>query len=542
MVMSVFESFSIDNIFPYALALAFLLGFAARSTGLPPMVGFLIAGFLLNALGVQGSETIDKVGDFGVTLLLFTIGLKLKVRDLLRAEVWAGASVHAGISVVVFGLVFYGLAIVGLSLFAGLDLPAAVLLGFAGSFSSTVFAVKILEEKGESGSLHGRTAIGILIMQDIFAVLFLTFSTGKIPAPWAPVLLGLYFARPILGYLLNRVGHGELVPLFGLFAAVGLGAELFDLANLKPDLGALLLGMLMAAHPRASEVANALFGLKELLLIGFFLSIGLAGTPTLEHVMIAILLMLLIPFKTVLFFWLLTRFRLRARSSLLAALSLSNYSEFGLIVAAISVANGWLSPDWLLIMALAVSISFVLAAPLNAASHRIYSRWSPNLAKFETRERHPEDQPIDVAGMQTVIFGMGRIGTGAYDFARKYHGNEVVGIDSDMAVVEAHLSAGRNVLHGDATDADFWRRVVTQPEDAPRYALLTMSEHSANRHAVEQMRSIGFRGFIAALAKHADEAADLETAGADLAIDIYAEAGAGFAAEISRRLESAPGS
>ena len=64
----------------------------------------------------------------------------------------------------------------------------------------------------------------------------------------------------------------------------------------------------------------------------------------------------------------------------------------------------------------------------------------------------------------------------------------------------------------------------------------------ANRHAVEQMRSIGFRGFIAALARHADEAADLETAGADLAIDIYAEAGAGFAAEISRRLESAPGS
>jgi glutathione-regulated potassium-efflux system ancillary protein KefC len=540
--MSVFESFSIDNIFPYALALAFLLGFAARSTGLPPMVGFLIAGFLLNALGVQGSETIDKVGDFGVTLLLFTIGLKLKIKDLLRPEVWAGASAHASISVVVFGLVFYGLAIIGLSLFAGLDLPAAVLLGFAGSFSSTVFAVKILEEKGESGSLHGRSAVGILIMQDIFAVLFLTFSTGKIPAPWAPVLLGLYFARPILGYLLDRVGHGELVPLFGLFAAVALGAELFDLANLKPDLGALLLGMLMAAHPRASEVANALFGLKELLLIGFFLSIGLAGTPTPEHVGIALLLMLLIPFKTGLFFWLLTRFRLRARSSLLAALSLSNYSEFGLIVAAVSVANGWLSSDWLLIMALTVSISFVVAAPLNAASHRIYSRWSPRLAKFETRERHPEDQPIDVAGLRTVIFGMGRIGTGAYDFARKHRGDEVVGIDSDMAVVQAHLSAGRNVLHGDATDADFWRRVVTQPGDAPRYALLTMSEHWANRHAVEQMRSMGFRGFIAALARHADEAADLETAGADLAVDIYAEAGAGFVAEISRRLESAPGS
>ncbi len=534
-----FESFSIDNIFPYALAVAFLLGFASRVAGLPPLVGFLVAGFVLNALGVQGSETIDKVGDFGVTLLLFTIGLKLKVRDLLRPEVWAGASAHAALTVVVLGIAFLVLAVAGLSFFAGLPMYAALLLGFAGCFSSTVFAVKVLEENGESGSLHGRTAIGILIIQDIFAVLFLTFSTGKIPSIWAPALLSLYFARPLLGYLLDRVGHGELVPLFGLFAAVALGAELFDLANLKPDLGALLLGMLMASHPRASEVANSLFGLKELLLVGFFLSIGLAGAPRLEHLGLAFLLMLFVPLKTGLFFWLLTRFRLRARSSLLASLSLANYSEFGLIVAAVSVANGWLSVDWLLVMALAVSLSFVTAAPLNAASHRLYSRWSGRLQHFEVPGRHPDDQPLDVGDRHTVIFGMGRIGSGAYDFATERYGNTVVGIDSDKQVVKTQQAAGRHVLQGDAKDSDFWNRVVNRPDASVRIVMLTMSEHSANLHAVERMRAMGFGGFIAALARHRDEAAELQAAGADVAVDIYSEAGIGFASETAARFESA---
>jgi predicted Kef-type K+ transport protein len=446
------------------------------------------------------------------------------------------------LTVAAFGALFYGLALAGLPPFAGMPPASAILVAFAASFSSTVFAVKTLEERGESGSLHGRTAIGILIMQDVFAVLFLTFSTGKIPSPWAVALLGLYFARPVLGYLLDRVGHGELLPVLGLFTAVGLGAELFDIVSLKPDLGALLMGMLMASHPRASEVADSLFSFKELLLIGFFLSIGLAGTPTLEHVALAVILMLILPLKGMLFFWLLTRFRLRARSSLLASLSLSNYSEFGLIVAAVSVASGWLAPDWLLIMALAVSFSFVVSAPFNAASHGLYARFSGSLCRWETRGRHPEDEPLDVKGREAVVFGMGRIGQGAYDSMRDRFGDQVIGIDSDPEVVASQNPLGRTVLQGDATDTDFWNRVIRQPEGGVKLAVLAMSEHAANIEAVRRMRGMDFRGFIAALARHPDEADALRSAGADLVVDVFAEAGTGLAAETMKRLDTAQAS
>jgi predicted Kef-type K+ transport protein len=87
-------------------------------------------------------------------------------------------------------------------------------------------------------SLHGRVAIGNLIVQDIIAVLFITFSTGKVPSVWALALFGLILLRPLFFPIMNRCGHGELVPLFGLFAALVLGAEAFDQVGLKADMGA----------------------------------------------------------------------------------------------------------------------------------------------------------------------------------------------------------------------------------------------------------------------------------------------------------------
>ena len=170
---------------PILITVAFILGFLARQVGLPPLVGFLIAGFVLNGFGIEGGEALQTLADLGVTLLLFSIGLKLDLKSLAKPEVWAGASLHMIITVVAFGAGVFGLGMLGLPFFTDLTFPLAVLIAFALSFSSTVFAVKILEEKGEMGAMHGQVSIGILIMQDIFAVLFLTFSLGKLPSPWA---------------------------------------------------------------------------------------------------------------------------------------------------------------------------------------------------------------------------------------------------------------------------------------------------------------------------------------------------------------------
>lgn len=134
---------------------------------------------MLHAFGYDSTEGIDLLADFGIYLLIFGIGLKLRLRTLTRREVWAGAGIHMVVTSAVISSLFLGLGALGLPLAAGLTPARAALVGFAFSFSSTVFAVKALEERNESASLPGRIAIGMLVVQDIFAVLFLTLAVDE---------------------------------------------------------------------------------------------------------------------------------------------------------------------------------------------------------------------------------------------------------------------------------------------------------------------------------------------------------------------------
>ena len=519
---------------PFVIVLAFGCGYLVSRAGLPPLVGYLLAGFALSTQGYASGPAIQGVADIGVTILLFTIGLKLRIGSLLRPEVWAGASAHMLLTVAIFAAGVMGLSAAGFSFFSGLDWTTALLIGFALSFSSTVFAVKILDESGRASSLNGRTAIGVLIIQDIFAVLFLAFSTGKLPTVWAlAVLAGLVPARWVFMRMLNRIGHGELQVLFGFFLAFVAGAWAFDMVGLKADLGALIVGMLLAPHARANDLAKSLYSIKDFLLVGFFLEIGLAGLPDLPTLNAALILVLALPIKVALFFLLFTRFRLKARTSLVTSLNLANYSEFGLIVGGLAVANGWLSVAWLLAMAIALSLSFVLASPLNRWADGLFERWRRILERFETRERHPDEEPYQAGTWQVAVIGMGRVGTGAYDYFTDKFGPVALGLDQSPETVDKHLEGGRQVLLADVTDPDFWRKLPRTP-DLFKLAVLTTPALETQLYVVKKLKERGFPGTIAAMVQYDDQAEILSQAGVDTAFNVYAEAGAGLGSHICR--------
>ena len=511
------------------IAVAFVMGLLSRVVGLPPLVGFLAAGFLLNAQGVAGGETLEKLSDLGITLLLFIVGLKLNLATLGRPQVWAVAGIHMCVVVALFGFAIYGLALLGASFVAGLDLGQSMLIAFALSFSSTVFAVKTLEERGEMASLHGRIAIGILIMQDLAAVVFLAISVGKIPSLWALSIVLLLPLRPVLHMILRRIGHGELLVLYGFLLALG-GAEAFELVGLKGDLGALVLGVMMASHVKADELSKNMLGFKDLCLLGFFLSIGLSGSPGVGTLLVAALITPLILLKSALFFGLLAAFKLRARTTFYASLNLTNFSEFGLIVAAIGVANGWLGTEWLIVLAIAMSLSFAVAACLNALTPVIYSARRAFWTRLQRRERLPDDQPFDVEGAKVAIIGMGGIGTGTYDRMREVYGETVVGVDIDPRTVRNQRDTGRNVLVGDPGDADFWDRM--QATHTIELVMLALPNLNTDLAVLAQLKRVGFTGKVAATAKFQDEADALTQAGATTVFNIYTEAGAGFAAHV----------
>lgn len=516
------------------IAVAFFSGFLMLRCQMPPLVGFLIAGFALHAAGYTTTPLIQSLADLGVTLLLFTIGLKLDVKSLLNKEIWFGATLHNVATTALFTLCLLGVKAMGLSAFSALNLNDIVLIAFALSFSSTVFAIKALQEKGEWNATYGTLAIGILIMQDIFAVIFLTIASGKVPGVEALLLFALPLLRPLLFKLLDRAGHGEVLVLYAVFLALVAGAGFFEAVGMKPDLGALIIGMLMAAHGRASEMAKSLFNLKELFLVCFFLNIGLSEQPTWQGLFIALILLLLLPLKGLIYYLIFNQFKFRVRTSLFATLTLFNYSEFGLIVGGIAYQMGIMPGSVLIAIAIAVSLSFMLAAPLNTFSHKIYAFASQYLHDPAPDRIHHNDQLISLGSAKVVILGMGRIGSGAYDELQSDFPDAVLGIEARDDSVQQHKDCGRNVILGDATDPDFWSRVTSSKK--LELILLAMPNSQANTIAMDLINDLSFKGKVAAIAKYPDELEKLKALGVDEAYNIYREAGAGFARHVKEQL------
>lgn len=509
------------------LVTAFGAGLVASLVRLPPLVGFLAAGFALQAAGVDELRGLTTVADLGVTLLLFGIGLKLDVRTLLRPQVWLTTVTHMAVSVALAMGALGLFAVVGFTMLADESVGSIALLGFALSFSSTVFVVKVLDERSDTTTLYGRVAVGVLVMQDLAAVVFLAVSGGEWPSPWAVALLLLLPAAWLFRRLWSRLGHGEMQALFGVLMALVPGYWLFDAAGLKGDLGALVTGALLASHPAASELSRSLWNLKELLLVGFFVSIGLTGPPTLEGFALAALLLLLLPLKGILYAALLTLLRLRHRNAALAGLSLTNFSEFGLIVVAVGASTDRIDEEWLVVLSLAVALSFLLSAALNRARTYDFATWIEDRLPEQPPERLlPSERPIDVGGVHALVLGMGRVGRAAYERLCE-KGLEALGVEHDATRVGQLKEAGVAVIRADATDREFWERVLRAGE--VELAVLAMPFHGSNLEALSLLRECGFTGRVAAVAQYDDEVHELRRLGADSVFHLYSGAGTALA-------------
>lgn len=510
------------------ILVAFVAGFAATLVRLPPLVGYLAAGFVLHAFGYVTTPAIETIGELGVLLLLFGIGLRLRFQTLARPAIWAGASIHVAVTTALFGTLLLALGWFGLPLVTGLSPGQAALIAFALSFSSTVFAVKTLEERDEATSLHGRMAIGILVIQDIFAVIFLTVAVETPPMIWAlPLVVAVIAARPLYGWLLDRSGHGEMLVLFGLALGIGIGAEVFSQVGIDPDFGALLVGLTLASHPRAAELSEKLLSLKDVLLIGFFLSIGLGGMPEPSALIVTAIIICLLPVKGAGFFWLLSRFRYRISTAWHSAVTLSTYSEFGLIVAVIGVERGLMADEWTSAIAVAVAASLAIAAPLNSRRYLIFDRLSDRLRPAQRHPVQTDDAAIDTHGATIIVFGMGRVGTGAYDELVRRRGDVVVGVERLSTAVKQNTKEGRVTIKGDALDSEFWSRLRLHAE--VELVVLAMGDQQANLEVVREVKKFVPEVRIAAAASYSDHVLELERAGVTVARNLYHEAGLGLA-------------
>ena len=198
-----------------------------------------------------------------------------------------------------------------------------------------------------------------------------------------------------------------------------------------------------------------------------------------------------------------------------------------MIIALIGVEREILDQQWTSAIAIAIAASYVVAAPLSAARYDIYERMAHRLSPLERDEVQPEDRLIEPEHTTIMVFGMGRIGAGAYDELVLRRGQVVLGVDRTETIVEDQAAQGRHVVRGDALDTEFWGRL--QLDSKIKLIVLAMSDHRANLEAVQRVRQYLPEAQIAATASYSDDVIELEEAGVSVARNLYGEAGQGLA-------------
>ncbi|MCG8374669.1 MAG: cation:proton antiporter [Balneolales bacterium] len=484
------------------LALAYVMGMGAQIFRLPPLIGYLLAGILLSVSGIEFNEyIIHEIGHIGVLLLLFTVGLHLRIKNIIQPEVFGGGGLHLFVNAGIF---------TGVAMLFGYELVSAILIGVLLGFSSTVLAAKALENRGELGAYHGRVAIGILILQDLVAIVILALTGGGLPSIWSIGLLILPLLRPLLLKLFVASGHEELQLLFGLILAVGTGT-LFEVLGLSSELGALAAGALLSGHQQADELAEKMWGMKEVFLVGFFLEVGLAGLPDMNALAFTLVIIAILPLKSLLYFFILIGFKLRARHAFMVMTTLTSYSEFTIIAGAVAASNGYIPESALIAMALITAVSYAINAPIASNSTKLWNKFEFKLLPYERNVKHPGDSVVNLGGADYLILGMGQAGAAAYDYLKDRE-LRVTGMDSDPARIENNLKERRRVVYGDAYDPELWQNIDLSGVHA---IMLSMSNFDTKVQATKMLRENNFEGKIFALTMRDEEHMELAESGAN---------------------------
>ena len=522
------------------LLMAAVIGAIGVRLRQPLIVAFIVVGILVgpSVLGwVSANDQVDLLAKLGIALLLFVVGLKL---DLHIIRTMGPVALATGLGQVIFtSVVGYFIAIA-----LGMTPITALYVAVALTFSSTIIIVKLLSDKREVDALHGRIAIGFLIVQDIVVVLVMIGLTALgengdvvgLGREAIEVLVkgGLFITaigllmRYVLTPLLHQLARSpELLVLFAIAWAVALGAAGAQLGFSK-EVGAFLAGVSLASTPYREAIGARLVSLRDFLLLFFFIDLG-AGLDLATlgaQVTPAIILSLFVLIGNPLIVMTILGFMgYRKRTGFLAGLTVAQISEFSLILGALGLSLGHIDADTMGLITLVGLITISASTYMIIYSHLLYEWISPWLGVFERKRAHREetgDLATEENGADVILFGQGRFGSGIARELRQ-RGYRVLGVDFDPDLARRQGENGYAVRYGDAEDPEF---LATLPLGQVRWVLSSVREMPVNLALLHGLRDYGYKGRVAVTAHTLHNAGQLKQAGADRVLIPYADAAA----------------
>jgi len=529
------------------LVLAAGVGFVGLLLRQPLIVSFIAVGIIAgpSVLNIARSDVqIDLLAELGNSVLLFLVGLKL---DFNLVRTLGPVALVTGLGQVVFTTVFGFL--IGLAL--GLDALTAIYVAIALTFSSTIIIVKLLSDKREIDALHGRIALGFLIVQDIVVVIAMialsAIGVGGAAAEGenavAEVLrvLGygaamlafvVIFIRAVANPLVERLSRApELLVSFAIGWAALLAAVGHYLGFGK-ELGGLLAGVSLASTPFREAIAARLASLRDFLLLFFFIALGASldlavlGASIWPAVVLSLCVLIGNPLIVLA---IMGAMGYRKRTGFLAGLTVAQISEFSLIFMAMGVTIGHVAEEALGLVTLVGLVTIAASTYMITYSHQLYAVFEPLLGLFERRRPQAEEEDSGTAARahDVILFGLGRYGLGIASALRD-SGKRILGVDFSPEAVRHARRQGFDVVFGDATDPEFLAHL---PLARAEWLVLAVPEHDTGvthddpRHALlKAVRELGFGGRVAVAAHREATAAALTAERADLVLMPYRDA------------------
>ncbi|WIV67608.1 cation:proton antiporter [Natrialbaceae archaeon AArc-T1-2] len=488
------------------LVSATLVGFLAKRTGQPTVIAYIVTGVLLGpaALGlIEVTDLTETLSELGLAFLLFLLGIKMRLEDVqhILAPI---------VKISIPQMIAVALAGIGVSLALGFGVWESVLIGLAVMYSSTAVVIKMLTDKDEATSLHGKIDVGVLLVQDIVVVILLAVLAAGRPDDAAEIATTLVVvlvlvtiitaaaiaaSRFVLPVVFRRIADNKevffLIAISWAFVFVFVSdninlflAPLGVEAYMSIEMGAFLAGLAIAQLPYSKELQDRVNPLTDLFVMVFFVTVALDLAPeqlfayTQEAIVAALVLM---PVKFVIFFYLIDWQEFSLETTFLGSVNMMQISEFGIIVTAVAVEGNFVEPEVLGFVTLLALFTMSASVYFIEYNHQLYDRLEPSLSRWDTDDEFEEGRRE--YRDHAIVIGYDEVTRNVVPLLAE-HFEDVVVIDRTVDHVETLEAEGYDAIYGDFRNATIRKDAAVKKA---AFALSSSVEPAVNKALLREV-------------------------------------------------------
>lgn len=490
----------------------------------PTIIGYILAGIVIGPafLGlVQNHETIMFFSELGVVFLLFIVGLELNITKIQEV---GKRALFIGLAQVLFTFVIS----FGIARYLGFNTTTASFLGIILTLSSTIVVIKLYSDKRELATLHGRVALGILLIQDIVAVGVLLLLAGQSQSFLqigavlniiGLILIVFVLSKLILPKVFDYVAKWPEVLFITSLGWCFIFVMVAKFFNVSVAIGALLAGISLSQLVVHHQISARTKPLRDFFATIFFVSIGMQIVFTISQeflLPIIVFTAFVVLGSPIVILLAMSFFGFRTKSAFLTAIGLGQISEFSLIIAAVGVQTGIIGVEIISITAIIAVLTFMSSAYFITYDDSIYRRLAGVLKPLDklTKNSIRLHYGSGKRNPQYIIFGAHRIGTRIINTLRKQK-KKILVIDFDPEVIKSLMRRRIQCMYGDVEDSDILREAGI---DSAKMIISTIPSLRENRIIIQQVRRLNKNAAIIVTAENTMDAIDLYKKGAHYVI------------------------